>query len=107
MYQVVKTFGKVVGYIIIYILREKNWKLGFSILGFYLWLIALIILFYPEIYLIKIRANKMKIDEERNTIFNFIDIKKSSNDSIFSQIICLLSLIYNISNLTRCIIQGF
>lgn len=109
MYQVVKPFGKVVGYIIIYILGEKKWKLGFSIVGFYLWIIALIILFYPEIYFNKyLRANKTETDEERNTIFNFIDIKKSSNDSIFSQIFeCLSSLIYNISNLTRCIIQGF
>ena len=76
MYQVVKPFGKVVGYIIIYILGEKKWKLGFSIVGFYLWIIALIILFYPEIYFNKnLRANKTETDEERNTIFNFIDNK--------------------------------
>jgi len=110
MFQVIKPFGKVMGYTFNVILGEKNWKYGFVISGGYLWAVSLLILCYPHNYFnANLKANKNEEDENRNTIYEYLPkVKKDEEKSYFQEMFeCLTSPIFQVANWTRGIIDGF
>lgn len=110
MFQVIKPFGKVMGYTFNVLLGEKNWKYGFVISGGYLWAVSLLIFCYPHNYFnANLKANKNEEDENRNTIYEYLPkVKKDEEKSYFQEMYeCLTSPIFQVANWTRGIIDGF
>ena len=110
MFQVIKPFGKVMGYTFNVILGEKNWKYGFVISGGYLWAVSLLVFCYPHNYFnANLKANKNEEDENRNTIYEYLPkVKKDEEKSYFQEMYeCLTSPIFQVANWTRGIIDGF
>jgi len=110
MFQVIKPFGKVMGYTFNVLLGEKNWKYGFVISGGYLWAVSLLIFCYPHNYFnANLKANKNEEDENRNTIYEYLPkVKKHEEKSYFQEMYeCLTSPIFQVANWTRGIIDGF
>ena len=110
MFQVIKPFGKVMGYTFNVLLGEKNWKYGFVITGGYLWSVSLLIFCYPQNYFNgNLKANKEEEDDNRNTIYEYLPkVKKEEEKSYFEEMYeCLTSPIFQVANWTRGIIDGF